>query len=113
MCELFKDEVRNFPRHCYNVTHTAKTYDQLIENLTENMILKIHYFSENYTCLVPHEIQSLRWTQEQAIVYPVVVLRRVNDVIREDHIIFTSSDLKHDVLFVEFCNDLLHEYYKS
>ena len=30
-----------------------------------------------------------------------------------DHITFISSDLKHDVPFVEFCNDLLHEYYKS
>ena len=113
LCELFKDKLRNFPRHRYNVAHTAKTYDQLIENLTENMILKIHNFSENYTCLVPHEIQSLHWTQEQATVYPVVVLRQVNDVIREDHITFISSDLKHDVPFVEFCNDLLHEYYKS
>ena len=113
LCELFKDKLRNFPRHRYNVAHTAKTYDQLIENLTENMILKIHNFSENYTCLVPHEIQSLHWTQEQATVYPVVVLRRVNDVIWEDHITFISSDLKHDVPFVEFCNDLLHEYYKS
>ena len=81
--------------------------------LTKNVILKIHDFSENYTCLVPYEIQSLQWTEEQATVYPVVVLRLVNDVIREDHITFLSSNLKHDVPFVEFCNDLLREYYKS
>ena len=106
LCELFKDKLRNFPRHRYSVAHTAKTYDQLIENLTENMILKIQDFSENYTCLAAHEIQSLHWTQ--ATVYPVVVLRRVNDVIPEDHITFISRDLKHDVPFVEFCNYLLH-----
>ena len=77
------------------------------------MILKIHDFSENYTCLVPHEIQTLHWTQDEATVYQVVVLRQVNDVIWEDHITFISSDLKHDVPFVEFCNDLLHEHFKS
>ena len=109
LCELFKDKLKNLPRYRYIVAHTAKTYDQLIENLTENIILKIHDFSETYTSLVPHEIQSLHWTQEQATVYSVVVLRRVNDVIRQDHITFISSDLKHHVPFV----DLLHEYYKS
>ena len=83
LCELFKYKLRNFPRHCYNVAHTAKIYDQLIENLTENMILEIHNLSENNTCLVPHEMQSLHWTQEQATVYPVVLIRRVNDVIWE------------------------------
>ena len=113
LCELFKDKLRNFPRNHYNVPHTARMYDQLIENLTENMILKIHDFSENYTCLALHEIQSLHWAQEQATVYPVVVVRWLNDVKWEDHITFISSDLKHDVPFVEFCNDLLHEYYKS
>ena len=63
--------------------------------------------------MVPHEIQTLHWTQDEATVYQLVVLRRVNDVIWEGHITFISSDLKHDVPFVEFCNDLLHEHYKS
>ena len=32
---------------------------------------------------------------------------------RGGHITFIKSNLKHDVPFVQFCNDLLHEYYKS
>ena len=95
LCELYRNKIRNFPRHCYNVTHIANTYNQFIEYLTESMILKMQDFSENYTCLVPHEIQSLHWTQEQAALYQVVVLRRVGGVIREDHVTFISSDLKH------------------
>ena len=113
LCELFKNKTGNVPRHQYNVAHTANTYDQLIENLTKKMILKIHHFSEDYTSLVPNEVQSLHSTQEQATLYPVVVMRRVDGVIQEDHITFISSNLKHDAPYVEFCNELLHEYCKS
>ena len=52
-------------------------------------------------CLLPEEIQSLHWTQETATVYPIVVIRKVEDDIHEDHIVFISNYKKHDVLFVE------------
>ena len=53
------------------------------------------------TCLLPEEIQSLHWTQETATVYPIVVIRKNEDDIHEDHIAFISNYKKHDVLFVE------------
>ena len=77
------------------------------------LILKIHDFSENYASLLPEEIQSLHWTQATATVYPIVVIRKVEDDICEDHIVFTSNDKKHDIPFVEYCNDILHRYYKD
>ena len=43
---------------------------------------------------------SLHWTREQATVYPVVVLRKI-DVLGEDHFTFISNDIKHDVPFVD------------
>ena len=76
-------------------------------------ILKIHDFSKNYACLLPDEIQSLHWTQETASVYPVVVLRRVKEDVREDHLTFITDDKNHDVPFVEYCNNLLHEHYRG
>jgi len=93
------------------VQHTAKAYDDIIESLDNHTILKIHDFSENYTCLLPEEIQSLHWTQETAVVYPIVVLRKVNDVVREDHITFISNDKQKDVSFFELCNQKLHNHY--
>ena len=54
---------------------------------------------------------SIHWTQEQATVYPVVVLRKIDDVLGEDHFTFISDDIKHDVPFVELCNDMIHTYY--
>lgn len=55
------------------------------------MLFKIHVFSENYTCPLPEEIQSLHWVQETATVYPVVILREVVFDIREDHLVCGSD----------------------
>ena len=46
-------------------------------------------------------------------IYPIVVIRKVEDDIREDYIVFISNDKKHDVPFVEYCNDIFHWYYKD
>ena len=79
--------------------------------MTNSTIVKIQDFSENYTCLLPEEIMSIHWTQEQATVYPVVVLRKIDDVLGEDNFTFISDDIKHDAPFVELCNDKIHTYY--
>ena len=106
-----KNKMQTFPLHRFNVQNTAKTYEKLVANLNENNMLKIHDFSENYTCLLPEEIMSIHWTQDQATVYPIVVLRKVGEDVREDHLVFISDDRKHDVPFVELCNELTHKYY--
>ena len=113
LLDLLKNKPEQFPRHMFNVQQTAKTYDKLVPNLNEHNILKIHDFSENYVCLLPEEIQSLHWTQEQATVYPIVVLQKVGEDVREDHLIFISDDRKHDVPFVELCNAMLHKHYQK
>ena len=41
----------------------------------------------------------------------VVVLTRINDVVKEDHFVFMSKNLKHNILFVEICNSIIHKYY--
>ena len=79
--------------------------------MSDKTIIKIQDFSENYTCLRADEIMSIHWTQELAMVYPVVVLRKVDSVLREDHFTFISYDLTHDVPFVELCNAMIHKYY--
>ena len=113
LTELLKTKMDKFLHHRFNVEQTAKTYEQIIANLNENTIFKIHDFSENYTCLLPEEIQSIHWVQETATLYPIVVLRKVNNDIREDHITFISNDKTHDVAFVEYSNEILHKHYKD
>ena len=110
---LLKEKLNEFPVHKFNVQQTAKTYGKITANLNEHSILKINDFLENYACLLPEEIQSLHWTQETATVNPIVVIRKVEDDIREDHIAFISNDKKHYVPFVEYCNGVLHRHYKD
>ena len=77
--------------------------------MSEYTIKKIQGFSENYTCLLPNEIMSIHWIQEQATVYPVVNLWKVEDQVLEDQFIFVGDDLKHDIAFVKICNSLIHK----
>ena len=113
LTDLLKTKMEKFLHHRFSVEQTAKTYEQIIANLNESTIFKIHDFSENYTCLLPDEIQSIHWVQETASVYPIVVLRKVNNDIREDHITFISNDKTHDVAFVEYSNEILHRHYRD
>ena len=113
LVDLLKSKLANFPQHRFNVKHTGDVYDEMVSNLDDHTVIKVHDFSENYTCLLPEEIQSLHWVQETATLYPVVVLRKVGDDVREDHINFISNDKKHDVPFVEMCNTWLHQHYKD
>ena len=103
----------DFPRHRFNVNHTRSVWNQVEEILENDAVVKIQNFSENYTCLLPKEVQSLHWNQKQCTVYPVVVLRKVDSEIREDHFVIVSDDTKHDVTFVELANKKINEHYRG
>ena len=87
---LFKFKLKDFPCHRFTINHT------------ESKVIKIQDFSENYTCLLPNEVQSMHWTQ--ATGYSVVVIRRVDGVLGEDNFVIISNDRNHDVPFVELSN---------
>ena len=108
---VLKEKLKGFACHRFNVSHTNHTFDQAVAGMSDKTIIKIQDFSENYTCLLPEEIMSIHWTQEQATVYPVVVLRKVDGILHENHFTFISNDLIHDVPFVELCNSMIHTYY--
>ena len=65
------------PKHRYNNAHTKEVYKQAINNLCPGQIIKVQDFSENYTCLVPDEVQSLHWSQTQVTLFPVVTFWKV------------------------------------
>ena len=93
LVELLKNQLKKFALHRFNVQQTTKTYN-ILANLHQYSILKIYDFSEKYTCLLPEEIQSIHWTQETVTIYPVVVMRKIGENIREDHLVFISDDKK-------------------
>ena len=110
LLDLLKNKLERFPRSRFNVQQIAKTYKKIVANLNEHNIPKIDDFSENYTCLWPEEIESLHWAQ--ATVYPIVVLKEAGDV-REGHLKLISDNRKHDVPFVELCNEILHRHHRE
>ena len=86
-------------------------HDQPIAGMANSTIVKIQDFSENYSYLLPEEIMSIPWTLVQVIVYPVAFLRKIDDVLREDHFTFISDDIKHDVPFLKLFIDMIDTYY--
>ena len=75
--------------------------------------MKVMDFSQNYTCLLTEEIMSLHWQQNTITVYPVVVLRLCNGLLREDDFVFFSEDKEKDPWFVELCNEKILEFYSD
>ena len=111
LVDSLKFKLEKFAMHRFNVEHTTKTFGNLVNNLNVNSILKIYDFSEDCTCLLPEEIQSLHCLQETASIYPIIVMRKAGNEIREDHLVFISDDKKYDVPFVEKSNEILHHHY--
>ena len=83
LIDLLKVKLAKLAMHKFNDGHIAKAFDNLVNNLNVNSILKICNFSENYICLLPEEIQSLQWVQETATIYPIAVMGKVGNEIRE------------------------------
>lgn len=109
-----KQAMQGFARHRFNHFHTKEIYKMAIEGLQEGQLIKVQDFSENYTCLVPDEVQSLHWTQTQATLFPVVTFRKGDSgKLLEDHLVFISDDLEHDCAFVELVNAKIHSYYQQ
>ena len=50
LIDLPKLKLEKFAMHRFNAEHTAKTFDNLANNLNLNSILKTHDFSKNYAC---------------------------------------------------------------
>ena len=70
--ETLKELMETFSRHCFNNCHTKNVYREAVNALTPRQLVKVQDFSENYTCLVPDEVQSLYWAQAQVPIFPVV-----------------------------------------
>lgn len=77
---LFKTKLEKFAMQrslWFSIQNTAKTFASLAINLYKPSILKIHDFSENYSCLSLEKIQSSYRIQETATLYPIVVIQKL------------------------------------
>ena len=72
--QYFHEKIETFAGHRFNLKRTDAMIDNLLEALWDHKLVIVQDFSENYNCLLPDEPQSIHWTIQQAIVYPVVTL---------------------------------------
>ena len=87
--------------------------DNLLEPLRQNEVVIIQDFSENYSCLLLSEPQTLHWTTQQAMMYHVVAIFVENGALKEDHFVFISETLAHNAAFVEHCDKSIRKYYSE
>ena len=74
-----------FTFHWFSAAHTRRMTDNLLETLKQNEVVIIQDFSENYSCLLLSEPETLHWTTQQATMYPVVAIFVENGALKEDH----------------------------
>ena len=53
-------------------------YQDAQRNMGKTDIIVVVDFAENYSCLVPKEVQSMHWCQVQASLFIGVVIRHAN-----------------------------------
>ena len=113
LAELVDGLMEKFIIHRFNVVHTKNMLQYLYSTLKEDEIVLIQDFSENYTCLLPNEPQSVHWTQETATIYPVVAVLNREGKLSEDHFGFISNVKDHNPTFVEYCSSTLRKHYND
>ena len=71
--QLLESQLQNFLRHCFVKSQQSLHFQQLQQNVTGNNVLMQIDFSENFTILQQHEVQSAHWTNDQVRLYTAVV----------------------------------------
>lgn len=117
--ETLKKLLEPFSLHRFMAGHQSEQYRLAAQNLGVDEVLSIMDFSENYSVIVPKEVQSLHWVNVQATLYVVVLTRHAREDVDgfgstvddphlvDEHHIFVSDDKVHDSHMVEHCKKLL------
>ena len=86
--------------HSYTAKCQARYLKQRKENLTEESIIILGDFAENYTFVVQDEIQSFHWSKISCTLHPIVIYYKEDWNLLEKSLCFISNDLEHDTCFV-------------
>lgn len=106
LVEKFVEYLGVYPWHTFTAKWQREQWCTLIENLPQDHAALEMDFSENFSCLIQEEIQSLHWSTKQVAIHSVVIWRPAlkQDKVDYDHVkehwLIVSDDLKHDYHFV-------------
>ena len=108
-----QEKLSSFAYHRFMASHMHQQYRNAVNNIKNSEIIVINDFAENYSMILPNEIQSCYWVNVQSTIYVSVVTRHgqhsspEEPVLVDEHYIFLSNDLDHDAHFAEHCKNLL------
>ena len=76
--ELLVKSIDKLTSHSYTAKCQARYLKQRKENLTEESIIILGDFAENYTFVVQDEIQSFHWSKISCTLHPIVIYYKEN-----------------------------------
>ena len=84
------------------------------ESLSENEVMVLEDFTENYQYLIQDEIQSFHWSKEYCLLHPLVIYYKDADgTLRQYSLCFISVDNTKDTSFVHKIQTLLMKILKQ
>ena len=102
-----RKELEGFSRHLFNAKWQRVQWQNLIENLPPDHLAIEMDFSENYSCTLQEEPQSIYWSHTQVTIHSCVLWRPIvgtdmsEDTHVKEHWLIISDDLHHDFHVVQ------------
>ena len=86
--------------HSYLAKSQSRYLKQRKEKISDNEVLFLGDFTENYKFIVQDEIQSYHWNTSLCTLHPVVLYFKLENAMQSECFCIMSSDNSHDVAFV-------------
>ena len=108
MFSCLKNLLQIYTSHQFRAKWQNQQLRELVQNLPIGHAVAVHNYSENYTCAMQDQIQSLYFSQVQASIHVTVLHRHAlmdvdrilsteeNPIVITEHLFVISADSKHD-----------------
>ena len=122
MFSCLQNLLQTYPSHQFRANWQNQQLRELVENLPTGHAVAIHDYSENYSCAMQDQIQSLYFSQIQASIHVTILHRHAltnvdgiestaeDPSIVTEHIFVISPDCKHDHHSVYSARKLMDGY---
>ena len=117
-----KKRLETYPSHQFQANWQNQQLRDLVENLPVGHPIAVHNYSENYSCTMQDQIQSLYFSQVQASIHITILHRHAlinvdgiqstdgNPYVITEHVFVISPDCKHDHHSVHSARKLMNGY---
>lgn len=125
MFDHLKSLLGSFPAHQFHANWQHKQLKHLLENLPKDHVCCVHDYSENYSCQLQDQLQSMYYYQTQASIHATILHRHAllsvdgeestedGPVVVTEHLFVISLDCKHNHHSVHEVRSLVAEYPKK